>query len=591
MNKAKFILSKDKLLEKLKSLENLGLKISYSYKTNREVGKVLQEINDCDFSIHAKQEVEDIVERDRIWFFLQAESVDELNEILGNGVKNFVVDNEVDLQRLLEAVKKKQTKIVLSLRMKFKENRIGSGKYFVYGMSSKKVNELILRLKDSEFINKLGIHIHRKSQNTSEWEIRDELKDSLSPEALKILGFLNFGGGLPIKYRNYTSNVLDYVFSKIKEAVDWLKEKGIESYIEPGRFLAGSCIKLETQIIQVQNKNIILNTTIYNTALDTVITQTKLLIEQEQSEDQQGDYYLIKGNSPTRDDIFRYKVKLKDPKVGDTITFLNAGAYNYTTDFFGYKKLETEIREETIQTKSIIQVPSSQGDFGNNKSCSKTPDILVPEAEKLKLPENNIEETNQILENQKADIFVGGDHSITYPLFKTFAKQYKSQYNTPCLVVFDAHVDCSDNFMPPTHEDFNRVLIEQKILKPENLLIIGVRKIYNNEQKFINKHNIKVIKQNQIKDTKTLIQQIKEFTKNKNLYLSIDIDVLDPQEAPGTYYKEENGMKFGDLLNVLKGVKEDVKRADLVEINPELDIDNKTIEIGKKIIGVLKNGI
>ena len=55
--------------------------------------------------------------------------------------------------------------------------------------------------------------------------------------------------------------------------------------------------------------------------------------------------YLIKGNSPTRDDIFRYKVNLEEKQVGDKIIFLNAGAYNYTTDFFGYKKLETVIEE------------------------------------------------------------------------------------------------------------------------------------------------------------------------------------------------------------------------------------------------------
>ena len=70
-----------------------------------------------------------------------------------------------------------------------------------------------------------------------------------------------------------------------------------------------------------------------------------MIIEQELPEETEGDFYLIKGNSPTRDDIFRYKVKLKNPKPGDKLTFLNAGAYNYTTDFFGYKKLETVIIE------------------------------------------------------------------------------------------------------------------------------------------------------------------------------------------------------------------------------------------------------
>ena len=102
-------------------------------------------------------------------------------------------------------------------------------------------------------------------------------------------------------------------------------------------------MKLETEILQIQEKNIVLNTTIYNCALDTILTGTKMLVEGELEE---GRDYLVKGNSPTRDDIFRYKVKLENPKVGDKIVFLNAGAYNYSTDFFGYNKLNTEIVDE-----------------------------------------------------------------------------------------------------------------------------------------------------------------------------------------------------------------------------------------------------
>ena len=71
-----------------------------------------------------------------------------------------------------------------------------------------------------------------------------------------------------------------------------------------------------------------------------------MLIQNELEDKNDGKYYLIKGNSPTRDDIFRYKVKLKNPKIGDKIIFLNAGAYNYTTDFFGFKKLPTEVVED-----------------------------------------------------------------------------------------------------------------------------------------------------------------------------------------------------------------------------------------------------
>ena len=335
---AHFILSKKILEDQVKTLEDLGLKVSYSYKTNREVGNILQEITpEVDFSIHAKEEIEMINDKSKISFFTQAESVEELKQIIKAGIKTFVVDNEIDLNNILKAA---ATKINLSLRMKFQEHRIGSGKYFVYGMPSRRINEIISEIKDNPLIDKLGIHIHRKSQNTSEWEIKEELEDSLTQESLERLNTINFGGGLPAKYRSYTSKVLPYIFQKLTNAKEFLEQYNIKTIIEPGRFLAAPCIKLEAEIIQVQNENLIINTTIYNCALDNILTGTKMLVEGETEE---GEAYLIKGNSPTRDDIFRYNVKLHNPKVGDKITFLNAGAYNYTTDFFGYKKLETKI--------------------------------------------------------------------------------------------------------------------------------------------------------------------------------------------------------------------------------------------------------
>ena len=356
MTEPKFILSKGVLLEQVKKLTDLGLKVSYSYKTNREVGKVLQEISDVSFSIHAREEIKDVSNKGleaspkaqnsgrQIWFFTQAEREEELKEILDLGIRHFVVDNEVDLERLLKVV---DVPINLSLRMKFREHRVGTGKYFVYGMSSAKINELIERIKGNEFIGRLGVHIHRKSQNVSEWDIVSDLKDSLTEESLREISFVNLGGGLPSVYRSSNVEVFDYIFKKLKEARDWLAEKNIETWIEPGRFLAAPCVKLEAEIIQAYDNNLILNTTIYNCALDNVMTNTKMLVEGELGKGALGSEFLIKGDSPTRDDIFRYRVKLvKDIGVGDKIVFLNAGAYNYTTDFFGYKKLKCEIREE-----------------------------------------------------------------------------------------------------------------------------------------------------------------------------------------------------------------------------------------------------
>ena len=345
MGQAKFILSKKRLLDQLNILLDLGLKVSYSYKTNKDVGNVLQTISDCDFSIHSKQEVDVLENKQRIWFFTQAESEEEIISLLDKRIRRFVVDSEIDLENLLSVVNKKQISIWVSFRMRFKEHRIGTGKYFVYGMPSKKIKNLIDKVSRENFVEMLGVHIHRKSQNTSEWEIKSELKDSLGSDYLQKINFINFGGGLPVEYKNYTSKVLDYIFEKISEAKKFLDDFGIETYIEPGRFLAAPSIKLETEIVQIQDKNIIINTSIYNCALDTLLTGIKMLVEGELSEEERGNYYLLKGNSPTRDDIFRYKVKLNNPKVGDIITFMNAGAYNYSTDFFGYVPLKIEALE------------------------------------------------------------------------------------------------------------------------------------------------------------------------------------------------------------------------------------------------------
>jgi ornithine decarboxylase len=349
MKRAKFVLSKKVLKEQVKKLENLGIKVVYSYKTNQEVGKVLQEIPECskiNFAIHRKLEIKEIKDKSKIWFFTQAESEKEIECILDKGIINFVIDNKVDLKRILNVLKKNKRKINLSLRMKFQEHRIGTGKYFVYGMPSVEINKDVFNLKNNKYINRLGIHLHRKSQNTSEWNIISDLRDSLEKTTLDKIDFVNLGGGLPSIYRSSNVDVFNYIFKKLKQTKEWLKEKNIETFIEPGRFLAAPCIRLITEVIQKNNKNLTINTTIYNCAMDSILTNTKMLVLGE-SEKQEEKNYLIKGNSPTRDDIFRYSVKLnKDIKIGDKIIFLNAGAYNYTTDFFGYAKLKTEVLED-----------------------------------------------------------------------------------------------------------------------------------------------------------------------------------------------------------------------------------------------------
>ena len=234
----------------------------------------------------------------------------------------------------------------------------------------------------------------------------------------------------------------------------------------------------------------------------------------------------------------------------------------------------------------ILNCPTSQGSFGTNIGCEKAPALICPEAETILLPKDNIEETNKTLENTEGDFFVGGDHSITYSLFKSFTAKHKN----PCLIIFDAHADCSDDFMPPTHEDFNKVLVNQGILKPENLFLIGTRKIYSHEKEFLERKKIRYSEIGNVGLAEDLIKEIQKFVGDKKMYLSIDIDVLDKSEAPGTGYVEEGeGRRLDYLLKTLGGIKDLIRRGDLVEINPDKDIEGKTVEAGKKILNVLIN--
>jgi ornithine decarboxylase len=342
MDKAKFILSKEKVIEQYNKLTNLGIKVSYSYKTNNDVGHVLEEMTESEFSIHATPEVDQIKDKSKIWFFMQANSDDELNKIIDKGVRRFVIDNTEDLENVLRSANTRNVVIDLLIRMKFQEHRITAGKYFIYGLPANRVNQIIMNIGDNKNVNKLGVHIHRKSQNASEWEIKDELVDSLTEQSLKRLDIINIGGGLPIKYRTYTSEIMPYIYDKIKEVVKWFDG---EVYCEPGRFIAGPAVKLKCRVIQIQEGTLIVNTSIYNGVLDAHITDIRLLVDGEVSDSEDGNDYKIKGNTPTRDDIFRYKVRLNDIKVGDSIVFLNAGAYNYTTDFCSLEKLGVEIVE------------------------------------------------------------------------------------------------------------------------------------------------------------------------------------------------------------------------------------------------------
>ena len=117
--------------------------------------------------------------------------------------------------------------------------------------------------------------------------------------------------------------------------------------IEPGRFIAAPAIKLECEVVNVYDNNVIVNASVYNSAMDTFVANIRLLVEDEVENSE--FTYVIKGFTPDSLDIFRYKVCFdRELIIGDKIVFLNAGAYNYSSNYFNLDKIETEIVENCL---------------------------------------------------------------------------------------------------------------------------------------------------------------------------------------------------------------------------------------------------
>ena len=238
--------------------------------------------------------------------------------------------------------------------------------------------------------------------------------------------------------------------------------------------------------------------------------------------------------------------------------------------------------------------------LGKTAGTKSSPDLIVSNLnikksyiKEILLDNSNLVEQekeifNEMLSNIKKPgklMVIGGDHSISYPIGKAFLQ---SKMKNPALIIFDAHPDCMPPMENPTHEEWLRALIKHKF-PADNILLIGTRKIEPEEKLYLEKNQIKIVSIDEIKkDTNRIIQKIKEFSENKTVYISFDIDVLCHSIAPATSYPENKGINLKEAIEIFKALKKiNWKIFDIVEINaekPGLKETIKTVLILLKII-------
>ena len=200
---------------------------------------------------------------------------------------------------------------------------------------------------------------------------------------------------------------------------------------------------------------------------------------------------------------------------------------------------------------------------------------------------------NDLLSRVENIITIGGDHTIALPLLRAVNKKCGQPV---ALVHFDAHLDTWDTYFgaPYTHGTPFRRAREEGLFLDDASMHVGIRgPLYSRDDlKEDADLGFKIIHCDdfQTQSIDQIVKRIKDRVGDNPLYLSIDIDVLDPAHAPGTGTPEIAGMTSREMLNVLRGLSDmNLVSADVVEVAPAYDHAELTSTAAATIVFELIN--
>ncbi len=194
---------------------------------------------------------------------------------------------------------------------------------------------------------------------------------------------------------------------------------------------------------------------------------------------------------------------------------------------------------------------------------------------------NQIEDTiDKIVSSSKIPISIGGDHSISIEIIKSVSKKY----GPLSLIYFDAHPDFISSIRGYYGSVFNDVL---PYIDVSSSVQIGIRTPEKEEIDNIKKYDLKVITPFDI--IRDGIQKTEEVILNKigkNVYVSLDMDAIDPAFAPGVSVPVPLGLGNTEVVLLLKSIaKRGIHGFDIMEVCPNYDIKDRTSHLASRIIG------
>ncbi|HDA8134598.1 TPA: arginase [Staphylococcus aureus] len=249
-----------------------------------------------------------------------------------------------------------------------------------------------------------------------------------------------------------------------------------------------------------------------------------------------------------------------------------------------------------VYDKGDIKVPAVNIEkFHSEQKGLRNYDEIIDVNQKLN------KEVSASIENNRFPLVLGGNHSIAVGSVSAISKHY----NNLGVIWYDAHGDLNIPEESPSgniHGMPLRILtgegpkelleLNSNVIKPENIVLIGMRDLDKGERQFIKDYNIKTFTMSDIDKLgiKEVIENTIEYLKSRNVdgvHLSLDVDALDPLETPGTGTRVLGGLSYRESHFALELLHQShlISSMDLVEVNPLIDSNNYTAEQAVSLVG------
>jgi agmatinase len=179
----------------------------------------------------------------------------------------------------------------------------------------------------------------------------------------------------------------------------------------------------------------------------------------------------------------------------------------------------------------------------------------------------------ELLATGTRPILLGGDHAITHPILRAV----RPRHPRLTLLHFDAHPDLYEDYEgnPRSHASPFARIMEERLA--DRLIQIGIRTVTGHLRDQIAKYDVELIEARHFRDDLRI-----EWTSP--VYISLDMDGIDPAFAPGVSHREPGGLTPRQVLSVIQSITQPIVAADIVEYNPRCDIDFITAPVAAKFL-------